>query len=463
MSSLNNQTGDLHDFVIKSFKALNPSAEYIDNWHIELICDLLQQITDHKVKRLIINIPPRYLKSTCISVAWPAWLLGNDPSRRIITASYSRDLSIKLSLDTKVITSSDWFKDNYPDFQIKKGQNEKHNFSTTCNGFRLAATMGGMITGFGGDFLIVDDPQNPARMYSKNYRNKAIDWFENAFLSRLDNKKKGSVIIVMQRLHENDLTGHLLKNRSSVWDHVSLPAIAYQDKVYSICNSKFLRKENTALHDARENLEQLLKIKEEIGDYVFSAQYQQNPVPYNSSLFKESWLNYYDQVEKDLGIIYLSWDTAIKASDHNDYSVCTVWKVSGNSYYLLDVFRQKIEYPELVKLFYLMAEKWSPDAILVEDKSSGQALIQEISRNSKLPVIGIKPTKDKITRFASITPLFESSKILLPRSAKWKLDYIQELCSFPQSEHDDQVDSTSQFLMYMKKQFRRKAALSTQV
>ena len=201
---------DLSAFIHKSFNTINPSVKYSHNWHIDLIAEYLKEVYNGNIKRLIINIPPRSLKSVCISVAFPALILGKNPSSRIIVASYSEILSLKHSTDCRIIINSQWFKKLFPDFQLNQSQNEKHKFATTQNGYRFATSIGGSLTGEGGDILIVDDPHNPQQIMSDKYRLKTIEWFSNTFVSRLNDKKNGVIIIVMPRLHQNDLVGYLL-------------------------------------------------------------------------------------------------------------------------------------------------------------------------------------------------------------------------------------------------------------
>lgn len=426
---------DLPSFTGKTFFTVSPGSQYLHNWHIHSISNKLQQVMEGKINRLIINIPPRYLKSICVSVAWSAWLMGHNPSIKIMAASYSQTLSNKHSQDCRLILNSPWYQNLFPSTKISKGENQKSKFVTTERGFRFATSTGGTATGEGGDILIVDDPQNPNKINSKKYRENTIEWFEQTFISRLNNKKTGAIVIVMQRLHAEDLCGYLLENKRDQWDLLKIPAID----------------ENTglALHPERENLQSLDKLKLELGDYNFSAQYLQNPIPNKGAMVNKSWFKYYSSIDKlEFSQIIQSWDTAIKAKDEHDYSVGITIGVSGDKYYILDVLRAKSEFPGLINMVKNFASKWTPKAILVEDKSSGQSLIQSLEQ--KLPLIAIKPKFDKITRFAAHTPLFESGRIFIKSDAPWKLALEQELLSFPKSSHDDQVDALSQAFNYLQ-------------
>jgi len=421
-------------FIAKAFKTVSPNTEYLHNWHLDLICEKLAEIRAGNITHLIINIPPRNLKSICVNVAWPAWLLGQDPSIRIMSSSYSQSLSNKHSQDCRLIMNSTWYQELFPWTQISKGENQKSKFVTTKRGFRFSTSTGGTATGEGGDILIIDDPQNPSKINSKKYREKTIEWFEQTFVSRLNNKKTGAIIIVMQRLHAEDLCGYLLEHKRDQWDLLKLPAI--QDESSGL-----------TLHPEREDIAALNKVKLELGEYNFSAQYQQEPVPNKGSMIQKSWLKYYSKDKRmNFQQIIQSWDTAIKAKDEHDYSVGITIGIHNNNYYLLDILRDKFEFPELMRNVEKFAIKWKPQAILVEDKSSGQSLIQSLK--DKLPIIAIKPKFDNITRFATHTPLFETGKIFLDPDASWKLALEQELLSFPKSAHDDQIDALSQALSY---------------
>lgn len=440
---------DFHSFLKSSFSELNPGEEFLGNWHIEALSAALKEVELGKVKRLIITLPPRYLKSICVSAAWPAWLLAKKPSARIICTSYSQHLSHKHSLDCKNIMLSKWYKKLFPKVIFSKSQNDKRKFLTSENGFRLATSVGGSITGEGGDILIVDDPHNPLYVSSVKARKKVIDWFEQSFATRLNNKKKGAIIIAMQRLHQNDLIGYLLKKAPNNWIHLNLPAISAEDSEVKIGKFLYKRKKGDLLHPEREGIEELAVARLELGEIAFNSQYQQNPLASEGQILKSEWLQYYKHYPEN-GQIIQSWDTAIKTGTENDYSVCTIWMITEKEYYLLDVFRAKLEFPELKKKAIYLAENWKLDAILIEDKASGQSLIQELAKH-RLPIVKIKPINNKIVRFAAVTTYFSTGKVFFPEGKLWLSDLVNELLGFPHTGHDDQVDSCSQFLSWSNK------------
>jgi len=442
-------------FTEKSFATVSPGSAYLHNWHLDIINYKLAQVQAGEVKRLIINIPPRYLKSITISVAWTAWLLGHDPSLRIMTASYSQALSNKHSQDCRLLLNSKWYQDLFPWTRITKGESQKSKFVTTKRGFRFSTSTGGTATGEGGDILIVDDPQNPNKINSRKYRKNTIEWFEQTFVSRLNNKKNGAIILIMQRLHENDLCGYLLKNKSQHWDHLKIPAI-YEEETIFTKPYKLIIDPGAVLHEEREDINALNKLKSELGQYNFAAQYNQDPIPSAGSMIQKSWIKYYKNNDKILFTqIIQSWDTAIKAKDDHDYTVGITMGVNKDGYYLLDVCRVKVEFPQLVELLKNKCYKWLPQVVLIEDKGSGQSLIQILSREIKAPIIGIKPKFDKVTRFAIHSTKFETGQIFINSEASWRVAFEHELLAFPKASHDDQVDALSQALSYLQ---RRKIA-----
>ena len=255
-------------------------------------------------------MPPRNLKSICINVAWPAWLLGHNPSTKIMTACYSQALSNKHSQDCRLIINSSWYQQIFPSTKIARGENQKSKFVTTERGFRFATSTSGTATGEGGDFLIIDDPQNPNKINSKKYRDYTIEWFEQTFASRLNDKKNGVIVLVMQRLHPEDLCGYLLEHKTNQWELIKIPAI-YEQKISFNIPYKIIKQPGSVLHPQREDLSTLNKLKFELGEYNFAAQYQQKPVPIKGSMIQKSWLKYYlSQESIEFSQIIQSWDTA---------------------------------------------------------------------------------------------------------------------------------------------------------
>ena len=439
---------DFLSFLRSCMLTLNPGTPFLENWHIEAIAYQLEQVRSGKVNRLIINLPPRYLKSIMVSVAFPAFLLGHDPRRKIFGISYGADLATKHAGDFRSIVQSNWYRRIFPNMRLtRSAETDVH---TTRRGFRKATSINAALTGLGGDCFIIDDPLKPVDAQSEAQRNQLNQWFSSTLISRLDNKQTGTIIVVMQRVHLNDLTGHLLEN-SSDWTVLSLPAIAEADEQIAIGDGKFnLRRTGEALHPAHESIATLEKLRREVGSDIFAAQYQQCPVPPGGAMIKRAWLRYYDTVpERTYGAkVFQSWDTAAKAGAQNNWSVCTTWMVLDKHYYLLDVTRGRYEYPQLRNIALALAERFNPTAVLIEDASTGIALAQELRQGARFNVKPIPVERDKIGRLYVQQAKFETGLVLFPKGALFLPELEAELLTFPHGKTDDQVDSISQALAY---------------
>ena len=581
---------DIKSFLIKVFETLHPNKKMISNWHLDLMIEYLKAIERGDMKRLIVNLPPRSLKSICVNVAWPAWLLGQSPNIKIIAVSYNQQLSEKHSIDCRIIMQSDWYKKLFPETVLARGTNSK--FVTTYRGFRFATSTGGTLTGEGADVIIIDDPTSAAAAFSNKQRRKTYEWFKSCLLSRLNDSKNGKIVLVMQRLHADDLTGMLLKSDTKdTWKVLKIPAVSYKKQTISFGMFKYVRFAGENLYDnaylidssgnkiALKNKDAILKyikplfstnniflkttvampdsqfnfiknsfklpnnnsiwdtkseqtnlfcghkllekydlyycksfrmnfkkanydvifekyfkesnkidlielnqdisgvnydfnlVRSEVGTAVFNIQYQQEANAMLQSIIKDEWIQRYTDYQScniesvdDLAsnnykfdtsmfdYVYQSWDCAVKCGENNDYSVCSSWGIKNEKLYLLNILRTKIDYPNLRKAIYNMSLAFKPDAILIEDCSAGQQIIQEInSISANIRIIPIKPKNDKITRLTLVSPLFERGIVLLPKDAVWIAQLLDELLNFPDVENDDQVDSMSQFLLWYQK------------
>jgi predicted phage terminase large subunit-like protein len=441
---------DLTCFVQRCVQTVAPGRAYQHNWHIEVIASHLERCLAGEITRLIITLPPRSLKSICTSVAFPAWALGHDPALRIICASYTGDLAAKHARDCRAVMESSWYRGVFPNTRIDPAKNSELEFATRRQGFRLATSVGGTLTGRGGNLLIVDDPLKASDAMSESKRQLANDWFRNTLYSRLDDKSRDRIVIVMQRLHVDDLVGNLLE-RDEGWVHLNLPALAEADERFDLGDGRiFTRAAGEALHPEREPRDTLERIKHTLGSYDFAAQFQQNPVPLGGGLIKWDWFRFYDappeRQEEDF--VTQSWDTASKADEINDYSVCTTWLRRGEDHYLLDVSRSRLEYPYLKQHITDLAKRHQADAVLIEDKGSGIQLIQDLQHEGQVRPIGIIPQQDKVTRMSGQSAKIEAGYVLLPEKAGWLDDFQVEILQFPRGRHDDQVDSLSQYLAW---------------
>ncbi len=446
---------DLSSFIARSFVELNPGTVYLPNWHIDLIADRLMKVYQRKIKRLIINIPPRNLKSICASVAFPAWVLGRDPSLKFICVSYSNELVGKLARDTQMLMLSPFYRQIFPGTQLSSNRRAAHDFTTTAHGYRYGVSAGGSLTGRGADFLIIDDPSKPDEATSDAQRQAINNWFDSTALSRLDNKQEGAIVIIMQRLHLDDLVGHVLA-KGGDWEVLNLPAIAEEETTHTFNTllgpQTVTRKVGSVLHAAREPLHTLTKQRDDMGSYVFSGQYQQAPVPHGGGIIKESWLHTYapEELPSKFDWLVQSWDTASKTSESAAYSVCVTIGIKNQKAYLIDVFRKRMEFPTLKVEAIRLYRQFKPDRILVEDKSSGTQLIQEMKEVGMYSVVAVKPNGDKETRLIRHSVKFENGRVRLPQQAHWLSDYTHELLAFPSSRFCDQVDATTQALDFLQ-------------
>jgi predicted phage terminase large subunit-like protein len=442
---------DFASFNRTVFEILSPSATYYGNWHVDAITHKLELVRRGKIRRLIINAPPRSLKSQICSVAFPAYVLGLDPTKRLIGVSYSQDLAIKLGNDCREVMSSPGYRQLFPKTKFSRLKNTETEFATTQMGYRLATSIEGTLTGRGGDIIILDDPLKPIDALSDSKRERVNNSFVNTILSRLDDKLTGVIIIVMQRLHEDDLVGRLLREAPEEWVVLSLPAIAEQEEEIEIggLQPPHVRHPGDPLHAEREPLAILQSYRAQLGSDVFAAQYQQSPVPREGVMIKRTWPKRYDRLPErnSSALIIQSWDTAIKGSDQANYSVCTTWLYQDRRYYLIDVFRDRIDYPTLKLQATASAQLHKPNVILVEDAGLGTALAKELHEVG-LPAIAVKPKFDKRTRMSIQSAKFESGQVVLPTAASWLDDFELELFSFPGGRYDDQIDSISQALAY---------------
>ncbi|WP_439369396.1 phage terminase large subunit [Bradyrhizobium sp. DASA03120] len=441
---------ELRFFIQKAFYTVFPGSTYLHNWHIDAVVYQLLRLGSGGGGRLHINQPPRSLKSLSISVAYPAWLLGHDPTRRVIVVSYSNDLAAELHRQFRMVIDSAWYQNLFPAVRVAKDTGSE--LVTTAGGSRYATSVGGTLTGRGADLIIVDDPLKAEDAMSEPARKRVIDWYGGTLVSRLNDKATGQIIVVMQRLHEDDLAGHLLQ--TGEWHHLDLPAIAVEDAEIPVGANRSVRRHvGDVLHAAREERAVLDRIKTEIGSLQFSAQYQQRPIPTEGNLIKREWFRFYDQLPSGgaADAVVQSWDTAMMTGSANDWSVCTTWWIKKNDFYLVDLYRGRQQYPDLRRSVTALAAKYQAEAILIEDAGPGMMMLQDLQHdtpNGMPRPIGIKPLGSKVDRMAAQSFRIEAGQVHLPANAPWLDAYLLELLAFPQGKHDDQVDSTSQFLKW---------------
>ncbi len=443
---------DFYSFLVRAFADRNGAAAFCAGWHIEVMAAKLAALRDGGATRLVVNIPPRHLKSLAASIALPAWLLGHDPALAIVNATYAQDLSDAFARDCRALMASPWYRALFPT-RLRTARPPLRELITTRGGSRIATSVGGVLTGRGADVILIDDPLKPADAMSESRRTGANSWFDGTLYSRLNDKTRGSIAIVMQRLHEDDLVGHVLKTEG--WEIVSFPAIAETDEAHEIetpfGRRAFARRTGEALHAERESLATLERIRATVGEANFAGQYQQRPAPAGGGMIKEAWFPRFSEDERPaFERIIQSWDTANKRHELADYSVCTTWGLRDPNVYLLNVFRRRLAFPDLIRAAIDEDARFSPEVILIEDRASGTQLIQTLIELGLKHATGAAPEGDKLMRLHAQTAAMENGFVWLPREAPWLADYLRELTLFPAGRHDDQVDSTAQALAWVR-------------
>jgi len=438
---------DFGAFTYRAFEALNPGQRLTPNWHIDCICFLIQlMVSGEARRRLVLNLPPRTLKSFIVSVALPGWLLGRVPSTRIICASYSDELAAKFSRDCRALLETPFYKRVFPQTRLNPKKAAEGEFETTRRGFRLATSVGGTLTGRGGEVLIVDDPIKANDADSEVARRGAIDWLRNTAFSRLDNPAESLICIAMQRLHVDDPSGILIEQG---WPRLVIPAIAIEPADYRVSEDEvYHRPAGQLLQLERDNPAAIEELKREIGSRVFAAQYQQNPTPPDGNMVKAAWLGRYDTApeRKTFQRVVLSCDPAGKAGIHNDYTAIAVVGVREKSLHVLEISRGHWTVMQMREQIIGLAAQWQVDLVIVEDTSSGMGLIQLLKEVPRLDVVGRSPDTDKVTRMSRQQGRFEAGRVLLPTEALWLADFENELLAFPSGRYDDQVDALLLFL-----------------
>lgn len=471
---------DFKSFVTKVFNEVAPGTTFLNNWHIDVICDAVMDMYDGRNNRLMINMPPRYMKSLICSIALPAWLLGHNPLVQILCVSYNDELANKFAISCRDVMQSDWYHELFPMTRLHQSRQATNDFATTRGGGRMATSIGGTLTGRGADWIIIDDPQKSVDVASESGRAKLNDWYGSTLYSRLNDKANGRILLVMQRLHQDDLSGHLL-GLGDQFKVIKLPVIATMDENWAVKNRisgktrMITRAKGELLHPERENMDVVMGIKNSMGEYAFVAQYQQDPCPPEGGIIKESWLKYYTMAqatainELKYRRIFLSWDTANKTGAQNAYSACCVILMTRENdrykYYLLEVLRGKWEMPELIRQVQMLYDKWKYDKggqylvrLLIEDMASGTQLIQMLAAQRdrhgyRFAIEAIKPDTDKVSRLIGASAYIENGTLQFPQDPQpWWPEFKKELLGFPNSKYKDQVDALTQCINHAVQQ-----------
>jgi predicted phage terminase large subunit-like protein len=444
-------------FTQFTFGVARPGIIFRPNWHLEAVTHKLSQVADGRIRRLIITMPPRALKSLMASVALPAWFLGHYTSERVVAVSYSDTLARYHANDFRRVVNHPIYRATFPKMQIERETDQE--ITTTQRGKRLTTSIEGTLTGLGGNLIIIDDPLKLGDAMSEAVRTRVIEWYRSTLLSRGDDKKVTRIVLVMQRVHDNDLAGYLIEQGG--FEVLDLPAVAQRTEVHELGGGRtYTRQRGELLHPDHEPANVLLELKRQMGPIAFSAQYQQCPIPAGGTIIKRRWLTTYDSVNyQDGDKIVLSWDIALSEIESGDYSACVVLLVRNEVFYVLEVLRGRFPFDALKRKIMEVRRRYSPSKLLIEDSPISRGLIQSL-REQSINVTIYKPNTDKRARVIAQTDLFAGGSVRFPRQAKWLEDLTAELLAFP-GRHDDQVDALVQGLAWSREAGRRRLIIGS--
>ncbi len=431
-------------FSLQAFRVLHNGEHLIDNWHIKFLCDRLQKEAERVVsneprnKHLIINVPPRTLKSELLNIFFTAWCWVKDPSLSFISSSYSASLSLQMSVQTRRLIQSDWFKHHFINFELSKDENTKGKFTNNKGGLRYCTSTGGTVTGMGADIIVIDDPQNPQLARSDTERENANVFFNETMRSRLNKPDVGMFIIIMQRLHENDQTGMLIKTDPDNFELICLPAELSESVKPKALKDKYVK---GLLFPQRLTEDVLNGFKIGLGSYGYSGQYMQLPSPAEGGLLKKKWFDVINKMPETTLNFYL--DTAYTAKQHNDATAMMCAGYVDNMIYIKEVIAVRLEFPELIKEIQNFVNKHGynhSSRIYVEPKASGHSIIQQLKKTTGLNVIADKPpTQDKVSRVSAISAIVEAGRVKL-MDGRYIDAFLNECSAFPNASNDDMVD-----------------------
>jgi predicted phage terminase large subunit-like protein len=438
---------DLFAFLQRAFRDLDPRNQLLIVPFIELLIEELNKIATGATSRLIINLPPRHLKSILVSVVLPAWLLGRDPRLRIAVVSHSQGLARDLALKSRRLVDLPWYRSVFPQMRLSADRSGALDFETTEGGGRYAASMDTGITGRGFDKIIVDDPLSAQDARSAVARESVIEAYEVMIASRLDDPLRGVICIVHQRMHERDLTGHLMMQDG--WHQISLPLIADEEMTYQIGGRTWTRRINEPLIPDLYPSEVIQRIRAERGEAIFAAQYQQNPTASIGELLRPEHIRYFDATPPDARRITISIDTATKTTESSSYTVFLVIASDSRRHYIVDVQRERLDPVQARDAAVRLIQHHRPSTILIEDASSGPGLARMLLEMGHRSQLRSTRGHGKEERFEPHLHYFVDGRILLKRNQPWTTDLVNEWLRFPFARFDDQVDAMSQYLEWV--------------
>jgi predicted phage terminase large subunit-like protein len=446
---------DFPSFLAEAWPILEPANPLVPSWHLDLICEHLSEVTDGKTRKLLINIPPRSGKSSIVTILWPAWSWTKKPWMRFIFCSYAASLSVKHSIDRRRIMESDWYRSKWGNrVQFTTDQNQKQEYENTNRGVMVATSVGGTLTGKGGDVIVEDDMLNPQEAESAAARYHMVSMHKNVLSSRLDNPKTGARVVVEHRTHHLDLSNHILTNEKG-WTHLSLPLVADAKKTitFPVSGRVVEREFGDLLIPERIGQKEIEDLKSAMGTRTFVAQCQQNPTAEEGNILKRNWWKFWTSKPEGADITIQSWDMTFKKTENGSFVVGQVWKKRGPNLYLMEQFRDRVDFAGTIPAVLAMTGKWiESTAKLIEDAANGPAIISQLS--SRIDgIVPIKPSGTKIARAQAVAPLVEAGNVFLPNPQEnpWVYDFIEECAAFKGAtgETNDQVDAMSQAITWL--------------
>lgn len=461
----------LKEYLKKVWRIPQPNP-LLHNWHMDAICEHLEAVFPKRdIRNLIIAMPPRMAKSMTVSVIWPTWIWSFAPHIQFIFSSYSRELSTRDSMACRAVIQSDYYQQHWGGvFSLSDDENRKTAYRNSKGGYRFSTSVGGVGTGLGGNIVCVDDAHNVKEAPSAAKRQQAILWWTQAMSTRLNNPKEDSRVIVMQRVHMDDLAGYILENTPENWEYLILPnefdpkrqhstAIGWRDP---------RTKKGELLFPERFGPEETRAMKKELGPTAYNAQYQQEPSDPEGSLFLRRWWRFYTNADLHRGPkgnlifdeVVQSWDMAFKDTDTSAFVVGQVWGRRGANKFLLDQVRDRYSFTATVDAVRNLTAKWPmTNAVYVEDKANGTAVIDSL-RNEIAGIIAVNPEGGKVARAHAIQPQMQAGNVYLPSPANcpWVNDYIEEFSNAtPEGggKFWDQIDATTQALVKLHRPPRK--------
>lgn len=456
---------NFHDFVKAAWHIVEPGNAFSDNWHIKVICDHLEAAMRGEIQRLIINIPPRFMKSTLVSVMFPAFVWATDPTRRFLTASYAKDLATRDAVASRRLMESEWYKARWGErVKFTTDQNVKTRYENSKRGYRVTTSVDAGATGEGGDFLIVDDPINAKKAHSPTVRQEAVKWWRETMSTRYNDPNTGVAIVVMQRLAEDDLSGFLLAQEGESWEHLCLP-MRYEPKRVITTKLGFTdprTQEGELLFPGRFGEKATKRLESELGSYGTAGQLQQRPAPKEGNIFKYAGWRWYYVLPDRFDAKIISVDCTFKDKADNDFVAIQVWGSIEASFYLVQRLKQRMSFTRTLEaVLQMVAQHPDVSAVLVEDKANGSAVI-DVLKERISGLVPVDPRGGKVSRAMACQADQEGGAIWLPHESIQPeiLEMVEELSLFPNANHDDEVDSLTQAITWLKTRQRSTGLLT---